>query len=64
MSEISMFLPLRNLGPDSQYSIISLTYEWAQKARMFHYIRLERLGRGKHSSLLGPFISYYDNEVW
>jgi hypothetical protein len=28
-----------------------------------HYIRLERLARDKHSSLLVPFISYEENKV-
>ncbi len=30
---------------------------------MFHYTRLERLARYKLSSLLGPVISYKDNEM-
>jgi len=29
-----------------------------QKARMLHYNRPERLASAKHSSLLGPFVSY------
>jgi hypothetical protein len=28
-----------------------------------HYTRLERLARDKHSCLLGPFVSYKENEV-
>ena len=31
--------------------------------RVFHYSRLERLDGDKHSSLLGPFVSYLENEV-
>ncbi len=27
------------------------------------YTRLQRLSRDKHSSLLGPFVSYGENEV-
>ncbi len=30
---------------------------------MFNYIRLGRLAKDKHSSLLGPFVSYKENEV-
>jgi len=28
-----------------------------------YYTRLERLARDKHYSLLGPFVSYEENEV-
>ncbi len=28
-----------------------------------HYTRLERLASDKHSSLLGPLVSYKENEV-
>jgi hypothetical protein len=31
---------------------------------MLQYIRLERLDRNQHSSLLGPFVSYKENEVF
>ncbi len=34
------------------------TYECVQKARVLYYTGLERLPGHKHSSLLGPFISY------
>jgi hypothetical protein len=30
---------------------------------MLHYTRLKRLARDKHSSLLGPFITYEENKV-
>jgi hypothetical protein len=30
---------------------------------MLQYTRLERLARVKHSSLLGPFVSYEENKV-
>ena len=30
---------------------------------MLHYTRLERLARDKHSSLLGPFVSYEEKVV-
>jgi len=29
-----------------------------QRTRVLHYIRVERLARYKHSSLMGPFVSY------
>ncbi len=34
-----------------------LTWEWAQKARVLHYTRLERIYGDKHSSLFGD-VSY------
>jgi hypothetical protein len=30
---------------------------------VFHYTKLEKLARDKHSSLLGSFVSYKENEV-
>jgi hypothetical protein len=30
---------------------------------VLHYTRLERLAGDKHSSLLGPLVSYEENEV-
>ncbi len=42
--------------------IFFITYEWAQKDRVSHYIRLERHARGKHYSLLGPLVSYKEKE--
>jgi hypothetical protein len=31
---------------------------------VFHYTRLEKLTRDKHSRLLGPFVSYEENNVF
>ncbi len=31
---------------------------------MLHYFSIESLARDKHSSLLGPFLSYEANEVY
>jgi hypothetical protein len=42
----------------SHHFIFFVTYEWAQKARVFHYTRLETFVIDKQSSLLGLFISY------
>jgi hypothetical protein len=42
-------------GPYLQRFIFSVIYEWAQQA---NYTRRERLAGDKHSSLLGPFVSY------
>jgi hypothetical protein len=39
----------------SQHFIFFVTYEWVLLARVLHCIRLERLSRDKHISLLGPF---------
>jgi hypothetical protein len=35
-------------------------FVWGQKVTMLHYNRLERFVKDKHSSLLGPFVSYED----
>jgi hypothetical protein len=40
-----------------------LAYELVQHVRAFHFTRLERLARDKRTSLLGPFVSYKENEV-
>ncbi len=50
-------------GLYSQHFILIMTYEWAQEARMFHYYKLDRLARDKHSRVLGPLISFKENEV-
>ncbi len=31
---------------------------------MLHYTRLERLAKDKQTSILGPFVSYKEKEVW
>ncbi len=51
------------LGIYSQDFIFFETYEWAQLSSVLHYTRLEKLARNKHSSLLGSFINYEENEV-
>ncbi len=51
------------LGLYSQHFIFFVTYEWTKKARMLHYAGLESLARDKYSSLLGPFVSYEENDV-
>ncbi len=38
-------------------------YEWAQYAKVLHCTLPEWLVFDKHSSLLGPFLSYEENEV-
>ncbi len=45
-------------GPHSEHFIVLITYELAQQARVLHYNGLERLAEDKHSSLMGPFVSY------
>ncbi len=52
-----------NNGSYSQHFIFFVTCEWVQQARVLQYTRLERLARDKHSSLLGPFVSYEENGV-
>jgi hypothetical protein len=43
--------------------IYLIASEWAQKASVLHYTRLKWLASGKHSSLLGPFVTYKENKV-
>jgi len=50
------------MGPYSQRLIFFLTDEWAQKARVLHYTKLERVSRDKDSCLLSPFARYEENE--
>jgi hypothetical protein len=47
----------------SQHSIFFVTYESAQKARLFHNTKLERVTSAKDTNSLGQFISYEENEV-
>jgi hypothetical protein len=47
----------KNLGPYLKHFFF-VTYEWAQKARVFNNTRLEMLDRDKHSDFLGPLINY------
>jgi hypothetical protein len=51
------------LWPYTQHFISFVTYQWAQKATVVHYIRLENLYCDKNSSLLEEFVSYKENEV-
>jgi hypothetical protein len=41
---------------------IMRTYEWAKLARVLHHTRLEWLATDKHTSLLGPFMSWEENK--
>jgi hypothetical protein len=50
-------------GPYSQHFTILVTYKWVQFAKVLHYNRMEKLARDKHSSLLGPFVSYKEVKV-
>jgi hypothetical protein len=40
-----------------------VTYKWTLYARVLHYGRLQRRARDKQSSLVGPFVSYEENEM-
>jgi hypothetical protein len=51
------------MGPYSQHFILFVTYELAQKARVLHYNKLERLANDKHFFSKGPFVSYEENGV-
>ncbi len=56
-------LRIRTLGTYWKHFIFFMIYESVQKARLLHTVKLERLDKDKHSSLLGPFLSYEENEV-
>jgi hypothetical protein len=43
--------------------LFSMIYKWAQYARVLHYARLERILKDKHTSILGPYEDYKENEV-
>ncbi len=67
-TNIQAYLPIcnkkRSVMNMRMYShfIYFVTYEWAQ-FRLFHYTNLERLACDTHSSLLGPFMIYKENEM-
>jgi hypothetical protein len=44
--------------------IFLVTFEWAQEARMLQYTRFKRWAKDKHSSLLGPIVSYEEDKVF
>ncbi len=44
-------------------SYFLLSCKWAQYVRTLHYSGVERPTRDKHSSFLGPLLSYEENEV-
>ncbi len=50
-------------GLYSQNLIFSVCCEWAQYIWVLYQNKLERLARDKHTSLLGSFLSYEENEV-
>jgi hypothetical protein len=49
---------VKTQGLYTQHFILVVAYEWAQYARVLHYTRRAGLAKDKHSSLLGPFVSY------
>ncbi len=50
-------------GSNSQHSVIIMSYEWAQKARVLHYSKQKMLTRNKHSSLYNRLARYKGNKV-
>ncbi len=52
-----------HLGPYSVYFIFFVANEWTLLVRVFHYTWLEGLSSVKHSSLLGLFVGYKQNEA-
>ncbi len=40
-----------------------VAYEWTKYTVVLHYTLVERLGRDKYSSILGPIVSYEENEL-
>ncbi len=54
------------LAPGVVYTTLSffVTYEWAPKARVLTTLGQKSLTWTKYPCLLGPFISYKENEVF
>ncbi len=48
----------------SQDFILFANYEWAKQAKVLHNNRIEWIASDKHARLLGPFVSYKENEVF
>ncbi len=57
------FVFAKVLDVHSQHFIFFITYERSQYVSALYYTRLEMFAGDKHSSLLGPFISYEENSV-
>ncbi len=47
----------------SQHFIYFITYQWAQKSRVLVPCKLFQPSVMQHSNLLGPFLSYEENEL-
>ncbi len=47
-----------------QYLISIETFKRPQKVRVVHCTKLERSSKDKHSSLLGPFVSCKEHEIF
>ncbi len=45
------------------FTTLHFLFNWVLQTRVLHNTRLERLAKHKHSSFLGPFVSYEENEV-
>jgi hypothetical protein len=41
-----------------------VTYKWGKLITVIYYTTLKRFVRNKHSSLMGPFTSFEENEVF
>jgi hypothetical protein len=61
---MAIIVPIASQGSYSKHFIFFVTCAWAQKVRVFYYTKLERLTRDKDSSLLDPFVSNKENEVF
>jgi hypothetical protein len=53
----------RSQGPYPQHLIFSLVMKGSNKLVVLYYTKQENHSRDKHSSLLGLFVSYEENEV-
>jgi hypothetical protein len=52
------------MEPYSKHFISFVYYEWSQKARVLQYNRLQSLASNQQSGLLGPFVSYREDNVF
>ncbi len=50
-------------GPYSEHSILFVSYEYFQQARVLDYTWPEKHPGDKHSNLSGPFVTCKENKV-
>jgi hypothetical protein len=51
------------LSLNLKHFIFLVTDKWVWQAGVLHFTRIERLAKDNHDSLMGPFVSYKENEL-